>query len=139
MKGYTVFNLEQIDGLPEHYYAKAEPKGDPVKLIESAEAFFAATGATFRHGGDRAYYAPGPDCIQLPPPEAFKDAESYAGANRMKRFTGQATRLVWRVSWANGSAITLMRQRSSSGNLAPPIFAPISASRRSRELIMPRT
>jgi antirestriction protein ArdC len=78
MKGYTVFNVEQIDGLPAHYYAKIEPRGEPLKLIEAAEAFFAATGATFRHGGDSAYYAPGPDYIQLPPPEAFKDAESVA-------------------------------------------------------------
>jgi antirestriction protein ArdC len=78
MKGYTVFNIEQIEGLPAHYYAKIEPRGEPLKLIEAAEAFFAATGATFRHGGDSAYYAPGPDYIQLPPPEAFKDAESVA-------------------------------------------------------------
>jgi antirestriction protein ArdC len=78
MKGYTVFNVEQIEGLPAHFYAKAEPKGDPLNLIESAEAFFAATGATFRYGGDSAYYVPGPDYIQLPPPAAFKDAESFA-------------------------------------------------------------
>ena len=52
--------------------------GEPLHLIESAERFFAATGATFRHGGNMAYYAPGPDLIQLPPPEAFRDAESYA-------------------------------------------------------------
>ena len=39
MKGYTVFNVEQIEGLPAHYYAKAEPKGDPLKLIESARGF----------------------------------------------------------------------------------------------------
>ena len=26
MKGYTAFNVEQIDGLPEHYYAKPAPK-----------------------------------------------------------------------------------------------------------------
>ena len=24
MKGYTVFNTEQIDGLPAHYYARSE-------------------------------------------------------------------------------------------------------------------
>jgi antirestriction protein ArdC len=60
MKGYTVFNVEQIEGLPAHYYATVEPTGDPLKLIESAEAFFAATGATFRYGGDSAYYAPVP-------------------------------------------------------------------------------
>ena len=29
MKGYTVFNVEQIDGLPEHYYAKAEAQLRP--------------------------------------------------------------------------------------------------------------
>ena len=30
IKGYTVFNVEQIDGLPEHFYPKPEPKGEPV-------------------------------------------------------------------------------------------------------------
>ena len=25
MKGYSVFNVEQIEGLPEHYYTKPEP------------------------------------------------------------------------------------------------------------------
>ena len=38
MKGYTVFNVEQIDGLPEIYYAKAAPTLDPVARIERAEA-----------------------------------------------------------------------------------------------------
>ena len=78
MKGYTVFNVEQIEGLPDHYTVKPELKGEPLQLIEAAERFFAATGATVRHGGNMAYYSPGPDLIQLPPPEAFKDAESYA-------------------------------------------------------------
>ena len=120
MRGYTVFNVEQIEGLPAQYHAKAEPLGEPLKTIEFADRFFAATGATFRHGGDSAYYAPGPDYIQLPPPAAFKDAEAYAAVKRMRQFTGQATRLAWRVSWANGSAITPTRQRSSSPNWAPP-------------------
>ena len=45
MKGYTVFNVDQIDGLPEHYYAKPEPRSDPVQRIAHAESFFAATAA----------------------------------------------------------------------------------------------
>jgi antirestriction protein ArdC len=95
MKGYTVFNVEQIEGLPAHYYAKAEPKGESLKIIEAAEAFFAATGAIFRHGGDSAYYAPGPDYIQLPPPEAFKDAESFAAVKGHEtiHWSGHASRL----------------------------------------------
>jgi antirestriction protein ArdC len=77
MKGYTVFNVEQIEGLPAHYYQLAEPVLDPVQRIEHAEQFFAATGADISHGGNQAYYAVHDDRIQLPPFESFKDAESY--------------------------------------------------------------
>ena len=97
MKGYTVFNVEQIEGLPAHYNATVEPKGDPLKLIESAEAFFAATGATFRYGGDSAYYVPGPDYIQLPPPEAFKDAESFAAVKGHEAIHNAAAPIMPRV------------------------------------------
>ncbi|MGQ4878888.1 ArdC family protein [Billgrantia sp. LNSP4103-1] len=77
MKGYTVFNVEQIEGLPDHYYRTAGPVLDPVQRIARADAFFAATGADIRHGGNQAYYAIGADCIQMPPFETFRDAESY--------------------------------------------------------------
>jgi antirestriction protein ArdC len=78
MKGYTVFNVEQIDGLPDHYYALAEPPTlEPAERIERLEAFFANTGADIRHGGNRAYYAIGSDHIQMPPFEFFESPESY--------------------------------------------------------------
>jgi len=42
-----VFNVEQIEGLPEHYYARAaEPQLDAPARIAHAEAFFAATGVS---------------------------------------------------------------------------------------------
>lgn len=77
MKGYTVFNVEQIDGLPAHFYAPAETPLDPVQRIETAETFFAGTGADIRHGGNQAYYTIGQDYVQMPPFETFCDAESY--------------------------------------------------------------
>jgi antirestriction protein ArdC len=77
MKGYTVFNVEQIDGLPEHYYAKAAPRVDTVQRIEQAESFFAKTTATIRYGGTMAYYNVSQDFVQMPPFESFRDAESY--------------------------------------------------------------
>lgn len=77
MKGYTVFNVDQIDGLPSHYYQLAEPTLDPVQRIEAVETFFAATGAAVHHGGNQAYYTITQDRIQMPPFEAFKDAQSY--------------------------------------------------------------
>jgi antirestriction protein ArdC len=45
MKGYTVFNVEQIEGLPEVYYAKTVPTHDPVARIDHAEKFFGSLGA----------------------------------------------------------------------------------------------
>ena len=77
MKGYTVFNVEQIDGLPEPYYGRPEPRFDGPQRIDHAESFFAALGADVRQGGNQAYYATGSDHVQMPPFEAFADAESY--------------------------------------------------------------
>jgi antirestriction protein ArdC len=77
MKGYTVFNVDQIDGLPEHYYGKPEIQMTPVERITHAEEFFAATKADIRYRGDRAYYSQDGDYIQMPIIEAFRDAESF--------------------------------------------------------------
>jgi antirestriction protein ArdC len=77
LKGYTVFNCEQIDNLPGHFMAPAAPVLDPVARIAGAEDFFRHTGANIRFGGDRAYYAVHDDFVQMPPFETFRDAESY--------------------------------------------------------------
>ena len=78
LKAYSVFNIEQIDGLPDTYYAPPANVRDPVERIESADRFFKATGAVMRHGGNQAYYSPVMDYIQMPPFEAFRDAAGYA-------------------------------------------------------------
>ena len=77
MKGYTVFNVEQVDGLPAPYYTQAV---DPMPLserIDNTDRFIANTAAIIHHGGNRAFYTPARDAIQMPPFEAFKDKESY--------------------------------------------------------------
>src|ERR1700694_4061649 len=77
LKGYTVFNVEQIEGLPAPYTAPASPRLDASARIARAESFFGATGATLAHGGYRAFYRPSTDSIVLPLFETFRDAESY--------------------------------------------------------------
>jgi len=77
MKGYTVFNVEQIDGLPSHYYGQPEQPTDPVQRTTHADAFFAATGANIIHGGSRACYVPSTDNIHMPCIDFFRDAISY--------------------------------------------------------------
>ncbi|WP_421937618.1 ArdC family protein [Phenylobacterium sp.] len=77
LKAYTVFNVEQVEGLPAHFHAVAQPKLDAVQRIDHAETFFAGIGAEIRHGGDQAYYALHPDYVQMPPFECFADPEAY--------------------------------------------------------------
>jgi antirestriction protein ArdC len=78
LKAYSVFNVAQIDGLPDHYYGhQAEPVRDPIARIEHTDRFFANTGAAIRHGGDRAYFSPVTDHIQMPPFQTFRDAAAY--------------------------------------------------------------
>jgi len=78
LKGYTVFNAGQVDGLPEPFHTPAAEPANAMPRLEAAERFFAATGAEIRTGGARAFYAIGPDHIQMPPFETFRDAESHA-------------------------------------------------------------
>jgi antirestriction protein ArdC len=77
MKGYTVFNVEQIEGWSAHYYAKLEPLGETVHRIAHADDFFAATGASVVHGGSQACYVMRSDNIHMPCIDSFRDAESY--------------------------------------------------------------
>jgi antirestriction protein ArdC len=73
LRYYTVFNSAQVEGY--------EPKPVVELSVEernaNAEAFFNNCEAVVNHGGNRAFYAPSRDTIQLPKFEQFKSAESY--------------------------------------------------------------
>lgn len=95
MKGYTVFNSEQIDGLPDHFYALAEQPKNLAERLESAERFYAATRADIKHGGNRAFYSLDTDYVQMPPYECFRDRESYYAtlSHEMAHWTRHQSRL----------------------------------------------
>lgn len=95
LKSYTVFNIEQIDGLPERFHTQAAIQTNPEQRIAEVEAFFAATGVVVRHGGGRAFYAPGPDTIQMPEFETFRDAHGYYAtlAHESTHWTSHKSRL----------------------------------------------
>ena len=95
MRGYTVFNVEQVEGLPAHYYAQPLNPLSVEQRMEAADRFIKATGADIRHGGHGAYYAPGPDFVQMPNFEAFKDKEGYYATllHELTHWTKHKTRL----------------------------------------------
>ena len=97
LRSYTVFNVDQIDGLPAYYYPVPAP---PEPRIESRhraaiDAFFGGLPATVRHGGDQAFYSPIGDYIQLPQRGAFRSDDHYAStlAHEYVHYSGAPQRL----------------------------------------------
>jgi antirestriction protein ArdC len=98
LKGYTVFNVAQCDGLPARYYGEDEavtPLAPVAERCAAAETFVGNTGAIVRHGGGRAFYSTGTDAITMPPYETFEDPESYAATklHELGHWTGHEKRL----------------------------------------------
>jgi antirestriction protein ArdC len=81
MKGYSVFNADQIEGLPADYYAKPviTEASEPKARIAHVDAFFANLGADVREGGNKAFYHLKDDYVAMPPFDAFVSAERHAG------------------------------------------------------------
>ena len=73
---YAVFNADQIDGLPERYVPEV-PDVNPDERDARCESWFSNLRIEVRYGGERAYYAPGPDRIQMPPFETFRSAQAF--------------------------------------------------------------
>ena len=89
-RGYAVFNAAQVDG----YTPKAEPAVSMPERIERAETWFQSIGATVSNGGNRAYYSPGTDHIQMPPFAAFVENVPYYStlAHEHTHWTARAER-----------------------------------------------
>lgn len=74
---YTVFNVEQCDGIPVELPFEV-PTFEPIPAAQQlAESYLKRASIELRHGGGRAYYNPRLDFIQMPAPEAFTTPEAY--------------------------------------------------------------
>lgn len=94
LKRFTVFNVAQCEGL------RAGLASDPAPLPEReivpvAEEVIAASGVDFRIGGDRAFYVPSLDFVQVPPQPAFFEQVNYYRTclHELTHATGHAKRL----------------------------------------------
>ena len=103
LKYYNVFNLEQVDALPNEDGTPGTIKlpglsaapSTEAERIASAEAFFAGIGGKVNHGGDRAYFNPNSDYIQMPQFAQFNEPGAYYStlAHEYIHWTGHKSRL----------------------------------------------
>ena len=94
LKRFTVFNAAQCEGLPDDIAVEAPPP-PPGLIVPRVEALIAATGIDFRIGGDRAFYVPALDYVQVPPPQAYFDPINWhrTALHEMGHATGHSSRL----------------------------------------------
>lgn len=97
LRFYNVFNLEQIENLPEGYTSKFLPKLPGANNVLTPEfvEFVKATGAKITVGRDRACYIPSLDEIWMPSLAAFKKADDFAATelHELAHWTGDKKRL----------------------------------------------
>lgn len=92
LRAFTVFNVAQIDGLPEKYQPKADERTH-AERIETAESVMAQ--AALVHGGDRAFYSIERDQITLPQVGQFESVAAYyaTALHELTHWTGHRSRL----------------------------------------------
>jgi antirestriction protein ArdC len=103
LRTFSVFHASQVDGTP----ALAPPVAAKTvpERIEDAETMVKASGVPVRVGGDRAFYSPALDFIQMPPDEAFHNPEQRAVVvlHELAHASGHPTRLNRDLSGGFGS------------------------------------
>jgi antirestriction protein ArdC len=104
LKRFTVFNTDQCDELPDKIATVAPPP--PPGMIEPrVETLIKATGIDFRIGGNRAFYVPAGDYVQVPPPAAYFEPINWhrTALHELGHASGHHSRLNRDLSGAHGS------------------------------------
>lgn len=110
LKHYAVFHASQIDGIPPYKAPGVEEA--PWTRPEAADIILRNSGAVIRIGGDRAFYSPSTDHIQLPPENAFHGPAEFSAAalHELGHWTGHPSRLNRDLGNRFGSAAYAMEE-----------------------------
>jgi antirestriction protein ArdC len=92
LKRFTVFNIDQCDGLSADVSSVAP---SPHRVEPQVEALIRATRIDFRIGGDRAFYCPPEDYVQVPPPAAYGEPINWhrTALHELAHASGHSSRL----------------------------------------------
>lgn len=94
LKRFTVFSVDQCDGLPEGLTAAPPPLPEGL-IVPQVQALITASGADLRLGGLEAWYAPALDVVQVPRPDAFFHPIDWhrTALHELGHWTGHRSRL----------------------------------------------
>ncbi len=104
LRAYTVFNGSQIEGIPA--YVAPDVSDAPWRRPQAADIILTNSKAVIRLGGDRAFYSPSLDFIQLPEPVSFDTPAAFASTalHEAAHWSGARGRLDRDLTGGFGSA-----------------------------------
>lgn len=76
LRGFTLFNLDQIDGIEDKREDAERPRYD-FTPIEAGEKLIASAGLPVAHAGATPFYRPATDSITMPARDRFPVSEDY--------------------------------------------------------------
>jgi antirestriction protein ArdC len=93
LRSFSLFHASQIEGIPGYLPPTIEEA--PWRAPDAAEIILDNSQAIVRIGGDKAFYSPATDHIQMPPRAAFATPEGFCGTliHEMSHWTGAKSRL----------------------------------------------
>lgn len=111
LKRFTIFNVEQCEGLPDGIAAPVAPV-DTTLILPQVEELIRATRADIRIGGDKAYYDVAGDFIRVPPPQAFYEPINWhrTAVHELSHWSGAPSRLARDLSGSFGSKLYLQEE-----------------------------
>jgi antirestriction protein ArdC len=95
LRTYTVFHVSQCDGIPADLPFDA-PIFEPIPAAQLlADNYLTREHIELKHGGDRAFYSPALDYVQMPSRESFASPDAYYSTlfHEMGHSTGHPSRL----------------------------------------------
>ena len=130
MRTYTVFNIDQVEGdhLDHLRVGHSVTDTNPVDTYEEADRVIEATQADIRFGGNRAFYSPSGDYIQVPMKEQFTAGEWYETIfHELCHWTQAPKRLDWNPV-EGGYALGELMAEIGSCYLASELGIPMAQS-----------
>ena len=93
LRAFKLFHASQIEGIPPYIAPGVEEA--PWRKLEAAAAIARNSRAVIRVGGDRAFFSPATDHVQMPPTFAFRSPSAYASVllHELGHWTGTKERL----------------------------------------------
>jgi len=115
LRAFTLFHASQIDGIPPYVAPGVEQA--PWRAPEATDIIVAKNGVVLRIGGERAFYSPSTDHVQMPPQTAFRSPAAWSSVLLHERVRHQVPNTVLIAISPAGSAPKATRARSSAAEL----------------------